>query len=1133
VRSARRRQRTTLLVGGIVAIVLGTAVSPAAAAGPRQPDTTAGTAVTTRLPASVGRSAAGRRVDMNALRGSATRTVAPGFAPVVPQPFEGLIQRSPASPTSRSPGATGSPAHSDATIPTTTTVQVTPANPVIFPTKIHVTATITPAPQPFEGFLPAVGFYVDGEFRDSSPPLTPGGVGEVDLPLGPGTFNVTAQFLGLGDYQASSSAPSSVTVVQKPDLAAEQGSAALQSSQGFEAERHSRIVAATSPSIGVGPAQMITMNERESTFYDRSGMPLFHVSTPDFFFIEPPTGQANDTPRGARIVFSQLYSRWFATEVTHDAFSGKGHVYLEFSTTADALTSDWWVYRFDFNNEAPRNPAIGVSSGMVAIGYDAATIDTSTELGSTVLVVDLSQLFALPNVVNFNRSPLGPTVHTWRPAMNRSFDNGLHAVGWTSSTDPGHIVAMTVTGSVTGGGVTFDVADLAPETTGLPDLGAPNAVGPTDAFWAPPNHLWFVSTRTCLPTGDIFTESCVRVTELDTSDSYAVQQDFVIGTNGYANFLGGIGTTDDGAVVITYSQASSGPSPNPNPISTWATVQSPGDPANSVRPSQLIAAGEPMCSGPNCILASWNLTHLSVATDPYDQNGIWQASLVSVPGGWATEATRLTRGSNPPDGTFVLAGGRPATNALRLGIAPTPDYGGTATQVLISNSPTTAGGVLANATAGPIDGRIAWSLADPAFGGSSATGSRTVYLQWGDGRGTWSAVEHHAINVSTPLGADFVQLNPARLLDTRVGNGLSGALVSKVPRSFQVTGRGGVPANAVAVTGNLTITGQTTSGYVFLGPTAGANPTSSTLNAPKGDTRANGVTVKLGPGGKLGAVFVGTGSAKTHLIFDVTGYLLADDPNAPKGATYVPIDPVRALDTRLYGAAGRFHSHVPRTFCVTGCVPVPDDAIAVTGNLTVTRQSSGGYLFLGPSPTTHPGSSTLNFPAGDNRANNVTVGLDANGNLSAVFVGSSNSSTTDVIFDITGYFVKGPWGATFIPLNPARILDTRFGTGLVGPYHTQVPRSFAVAGMAGIPANGTVAITGNLTLARQTTGGYAFLGPSAPSNPTSSTINVPLGDTRANGLDVGLANDGTLAGVWVGGASSTTDMIFDVLGYFR
>ena len=648
------------------------------------------------------------------------------------------------------------------------------------------------------------------------------------------------------------------------------------------------------------------------------------------------------------------------------------------------------------------------------------------------------------------------------------------------------------------------------------------------------NHLWFVSTRDCLPDGDIFTAACVRVTEIDTSGVLTTLQDFVINRTGYADFMPGIGIRGDGSVVIVYSEAQAGPSPGPVPVSTWATVQVPGDPPNTIRPPQLIAEGQRTCDfGPTCSgVNTGSLTHVQVSPDPTDTHAAWQASMITVTGGWAVEATRLSRATTGADGDFSLAGGRSVTNSLRVGIAPTPV--GTATQVLISDSPATTSGVLSKAKAGPIDLRVPWSLADPAFGGTTATGLRSVYVQWGDGRGNWSAVEHHDITVDTPLGAGLVSLTPTRLLDTRTGNGLSRALVSHVPKSFQVTGRGGVPASAVAVTGNLTITGQTSGGYVFLGPTATANPTSSTLNAPKGDSRANGVTVKLGPGGKLGVVFVGTGSAKAHLIFDVTGYLLMDDPNAPKGATYVPIDPVRALDTRLYGAAGRLHSRVPGTFCVTGCVPVPDDAIAVTGNLTVTKQSSAGYVFVGPSASSNPTSSTLNFPVKDDRANNVTVGLDGDGNLSVVFVGSTASATTDLIFDITGYFVAGPWGATFIPIVPSRILDTRSGTGLAGPYVSKTPRSFPVAGQAGVPATGTVAIVGNVTLARQTTGGYAFLGPTAPIAPTSSTINVPLGDNRANGLDVGLANDGTLGAVWIGAtAASSTDMIFDVLGYFR
>ncbi len=54
--------------------------------------------------------------------------------------------------------------------------------------------------------------------------------------------------------------------------------------------------------------------------------------------------------------------------------------------------------------------------------------------------------------------------------------------------------------------------------------------------------------------------------------------------------------------------------------------------------------------------------------------------------------------------------------------------------------------------------------------------------------------------------------------------------------------------NATAVTGNLTVTQQTSQGYLYLGPTSSNNPTISTLNFPNGDDRANSVTVALGPG---------------------------------------------------------------------------------------------------------------------------------------------------------------------------------------------------------------------------------------------------------------------------------------------
>ena len=90
-----------------------------------------------------------------------------------------------------------------------------------------------------------------------------------------------------------------------------------------------------------------------------------------------------------------------------------------------------------------------------------------------------------------------------------------------------------------------------------------------------------------------------------------------------------------------------------------------------------------------------------------------------------------------------------------------------------------------------------------------------------------------------------------------------------------MTGLWGVPAGAVAVTGNVTIVGQTRVGYVTIAPslTSGVQPSTSTINFPLGDIRANGITVSLGAGGKLDAMYWSSGGAsdEVNVIFDVTG----------------------------------------------------------------------------------------------------------------------------------------------------------------------------------------------------------------------------------------------------------------------
>jgi hypothetical protein len=250
-------------------------------------------------------------------------------------------------------------------------------------------------------------------------------------------------------------------------------------------------------------------------------------------------------------------------------------------------------------------------------------------------------------------------------------------------------------------------------------------------------------------------------------------------------------------------------------------------------------------------------------------------------------------------------------------------------------------------------------------------------------------------------GTTYKPLTAARVLDTRVAKGLAGKFAVDTPRTFQVTGFGGVPTGAKAVTGNLTVVGQTKPGYVTLTPTQHANPSTSTINFPLGDTRANGVTVPLSGTGALWGVFKASGGA-TDLIFDVTGYYV----DGTSGLRYYPLTPGRIMDTRYSTStqlSGPFTSSVPRTLVTGGYSGVPADARAVTGNLTVVGQTEAGYVSITKTPTTAPSVSTLNFPFGDVRANGVTVPLNATNDLALVYKALAGAKT-HLILDLTGYF---------------------------------------------------------------------------------------------------------------------------------
>jgi FG-GAP-like repeat/FG-GAP repeat len=120
------------------------------------------------------------------------------------------------------------------------------------------------------------------------------------------------------------------------------------------------------------------------------------------------------------------------------------------------------------------------------------------------------------------------------------------------------------------------------------------------------------------------------------------------------------------------------------------------------------------------------------------------------------------------------------------------------------------------------------------------------------------------------------------------------------------------------------------------------------------------------------------------------------------------VTPCRVADTRnAPGPAGgpALTANATRVFPVAGRCSIPPTATAVAVNVTVVDETDAGDLRLFPTRSLRPGSSTINFTAGNVRANNAVIALGSGGKISVqcdMLPGSPGQ--THFLIDIAGYF---------------------------------------------------------------------------------------------------------------------------------
>jgi hypothetical protein len=258
------------------------------------------------------------------------------------------------------------------------------------------------------------------------------------------------------------------------------------------------------------------------------------------------------------------------------------------------------------------------------------------------------------------------------------------------------------------------------------------------------------------------------------------------------------------------------------------------------------------------------------------------------------------------------------------------------------------------------------------------------------------AVGYYTTDATLPGDTTFTPLNPTRFFDTRTGQGVPQAkLTGGSTLQVQIAGVSGVPSSGVkAVVINLTTIAPTTASYLepYAGGTTQPSPASG-MQFSSGN-QAGLAIVPVGSNGKI-SIFAGAGTL--DLVGDVVGYYAA----GTTGQKYHPIAPTRINDTRL-GTGGVTGPLAANTILkVNQSMVTADSAATLMLNVTVTDETTSGYIISYPDGLATPATSNINY-----NGNTVTVNAVSGatgGGLSDLKI-AQGSGTAQLIVDCAGYF---------------------------------------------------------------------------------------------------------------------------------
>lgn len=810
------------------------------------------------------------------------------------------------------------------------------------------------------------------------------------------------------------------------------------------------------------------------------------------------------------------------------------------------------------DNAAPTTTTMSVSRLSSAYGTNATfnatvTSGTGTPAGSVTFTIGsqslcTATLFAGSGSCSSNAAPAGSNtvVGTYDPGTDATHDPSSGQTGMTV-TKASSATSVTVTNTVTNtaSGVygqtvqyTATLTDSSAGSTGTPDGG-------TVTFTAG-------STQLCQATVSHGSGHC-------PSANAPVGTDTITGT--YANDSNFNGS--NGQATLTVTKAASKTVVSVSPPST--SVGQPVTYSAVVTDNTASSTGTPSGS----VQFSIGSTQLCTATLASDGTGSCAAS--NAPIGDKQTVT----GNYTGDASFTTSQG---TALLSIAKAPTMAQVTVTPNTSVYGQQVTYSATITSTFAGTPTGTVSFSIGQVSLcsatlsGGHAScpwtnpppTGDNQTVTAGYNGDSTYAGSQGTAVeSVSKAASSTSVSVNPSSVAPTQSvtytasvtdatsnSTGTPTGTVTFTVGSTQVCppaavgadGHASCSSNTAPTGSNQTVTGAysgdsnfgLSSGTTTLNVGANLHPTTTSVivnqSSTYGQTQTYSATVtSTSPGTPSGSVTFTVGSTTLCVGTLNSGLASCTAHNAPVGSD--TITGQYSGDSQFAGGSpGTATQNVSKansatTVTASPASPAQGQSVTYTAKVTDASPSSSGTP-TGSVPLTinstalctailNPSNGT-----GSCTASNAPAGTDT---VTGTYAGDANFNGSTGATQLTVASAAGG----FVAQSPARVLDTRDGTGgTTGPVNggqtVKLDLSHAV------PSTAT-AVALNVTAVAASTSTFVTVWPDGSTRPTASNLNVAAGQTIPNLVIVQLG-PGQMVDLF--NQRGTVNLVADLDGYF-